>query len=241
MQPRYINQLGQKQTKRVDRERYSLLRQLPLSVPGVGRFNQPPPTATSLAIMENAEWLSRMSLGQAAGPSGPPSVSLIRGFKATIPSSELSKQRRRMIRGGIVDEEIGGDKLGLKQLGDRARGLLTEGGAEAEHNETTKKSRRRRKMRESRRATMAPETKLHLEDLLQQADEIALDKDNLCVRQVWLLLIGPNPRLLFTMRLRTCRQRLISSRTYAAGWRNQCSRSRRRISSSRTSWKVYRS
>lgn len=30
---------------------------------------------------------------------------------------------------------------------------------------------------------MAPEPKLHLEDLLQQADEIAQDKDNLRVRQ----------------------------------------------------------
>lgn len=141
-----------------------------------------PTSSTGIQILERADALSRLSLDDEA-----PAVSLIRGFKATIPTSELSKQRRRLIRGGLVDEDLGG-KLGLKALGDRARGLLTEGSAEdveAAHTARRKDKRSRRKKLRERRSTMAHlEGKLHLEDLLQQADEIAQDKDNLAVRQV---------------------------------------------------------
>lgn len=163
---------------------------LPTNVPGIGRLGQEPPSATSLAILENAEVLSHLSLN-AAPPSGSSEaggVSLIRGFRATIPSSELSKQRRRTMRGELVDEDLG-DKLGLRRLGERARGLLTEGGGsdgeqEGELN-VGRKSRRRRKMRESQRNSREAyiESKLHLEDLVKAADEIAQDKDNLRVRQ----------------------------------------------------------
>jgi division protein 1 len=148
-------------------------------------------TATSLAILENAEPLARLALDEAAlDGAGDDQVSLIRGFRATIPSSELSKQRRRMLRGEIIDGEIGATdgKLGLKQLGERARGLLTEGGEDAAASSQLaigRKSRRRKKKRESRRHSTG-ETKLHLEDLLQQADEIAQDKENLRIRQVRL-------------------------------------------------------
>lgn len=140
-----------------------------------------PTSSTGIQILERADALSRLSLDDEA-----PAVSLIRGFKATIPTSELSKQRRRLIRGGLVDEDLGG-KLGLKALGDRARGLLTDGSdeVEAQHAAKRKDKRSRRKKLRERRSTMAHlEGKLHLEDLLQQADEIALDKDNLAVRQV---------------------------------------------------------
>jgi len=153
--------------------------------------SKPPPTATSLAILENAESLARMNL-DAADAWSPPNpedrVSLIRGFKATIPSSELSKQRRRMLRGEIVDGEIGATdgKLGLKKLGDRARGLLTEGDSGDEGELAIgRKSRRRKKKRDARRNSAGHlESKLHLEDLVQQADEIAQDKENLRIRQV---------------------------------------------------------
>lgn len=92
-----------------------------------------------------------------------------------------------MLRGEIVDADIGGDgKLGLKKLGDRARGLLTEGGEEQDGELAIgRKSRRRKKKRDARRNSSGHlESKLHLEDLLQQADEIAQDKDNLRIRQV---------------------------------------------------------
>jgi division protein 1 len=115
-----------------------------------------------------------------------PAPSLIRGFKATIPSSELAKQRRRLIRGGLVDEDMGYEKIGLKKLGDRARGLLTDGG-EGEDGVAElgvgSRGKKRRKGRQSK-AGGGFGGKLHLEDLVQQADEIAQDKENLHVRTV---------------------------------------------------------
>lgn len=107
--------------------------------------------------------------------------SLIRGFKATVPSSELPKQRRRMIRGGLMDADMGYEKIGLKKLGDRARGLLTEGEETEEGLGVGRKSRRKRRERVDARKR---EGRLHLEDLVKQADEIAVDKENLNVRTV---------------------------------------------------------
>jgi division protein 1 len=120
----------------------------------------------------------------ASGP-GLDHPSLIRGFKATVPSSELPKQRRRMIRGGLVDQDLGFEKIGLRRLGDRARGLLTERGEDDEVEglgvgRKTRKKRRKTRLSEGRHL----EGKLHLEDLLKQADEIAQDKENLGVREV---------------------------------------------------------
>jgi division protein 1 len=134
--------------------------------------------------------LDPTSSGPQVAQEEPPS--LIRGFRATIPSSEVAKQRRRMIRGGLIEEELGG-KIGLKKLGDRARGLLMERGEEEEERELdVGRKSRRRKARESRRQSDGRhlEGKLHLEDLLQQADEIAQDKENLQVRTVSRISIG---------------------------------------------------
>ncbi|KAL1412014.1 Mitochondrial fission protein [Vanrija albida] len=164
--------------------RYPLLR-LPTTVPGAAALSSAKPSSTALQILERADALSRLSLDTPAVYVGEePAVSLIQGFRATIPSSELPKQRRRMVRGEIVDEDIGSEKLGLKKLGDRARGLLTEGGEpEDEGQDAGRKSRRRRKKRESRRHDIHHESKLHLEDLVKHADEIAQDKENLRIRQ----------------------------------------------------------
>lgn len=183
MQPKYLTQRSGTPSgiSRQVRPRHSFLR--------LGS-SKPPLTSTSLAIIENAESLARLSFDPQTSDFGPRKaepVSLIRGFKATIPSSEISKHRRRMLRGEIVDADIGGDgKLGLKKLGDRARGLLTEGGEEQDGELAIgRKSRRRKKKRDARRNSSGHlESKLHLEDLLQQADEIAQDKDNLRIRQV---------------------------------------------------------
>lgn len=191
MQPKFTSRAGTPVPVGVGRpsQRPSLLR-LPTTVPGIGRLGrQEAQSATSLAILENAEVLAHLSL-EAARNSAEPGVSLIRGFRATIPSSELSKQRRRTMRGELVDGDLGGDKLGLRKLGERARGLLTEGGhtsdGEQEQDGPGRKSRRRRKMRESQRNSREAyiASNLHLEDLLKAADEIAQDKDNLYVRQV---------------------------------------------------------
>ncbi len=164
---------------------HSLLR-LPTALPGgLSRLSNQTSSA-SLAIHEAVPKLSSLSLD--TPKNGEETVSLIRGFKATVPSSELAKQRRRMIRGGLVDQDLGFEKIGLKKLGDRARGLLTER-EDDEGSESSlgvgRKTRRRRRAREGRRISEGrPEGKLHLEDLLQQADEIALDKENLHVRSV---------------------------------------------------------
>ena len=134
-----------------------------------------PQTASSLAILESVPRLASLSVAAPVDMSQP---SLYRGFKATIPSSEVAKQRRRAVRGGLVDEELGNQ--GLKRLGDRARGLL---GNEVPEEVPS----RRKKRREGRRVSgvgLLTDGKLFLEDLVQQADEIAQDKENLHVRTV---------------------------------------------------------
>ncbi|ORY34344.1 putative peripheral protein of the cytosolic face of the mitochondrial outer membrane [Naematelia encephala] len=165
---------------------YPLLR-LPTALPSSLSNMQNRQTSNSLAILENVDRLANLSLDgvQRGFQAEPPS--LIRGFKATIPSSELPKQRRRMIRGGLVDEDLGGQKIGLKKLGDQARGLLTEGQDQVDPESSLdvgRRSKKRRKARESRRKSEGRhlEGKLHMEDLLAQADEIVQDKDNLQIR-----------------------------------------------------------
>jgi division protein 1 len=94
-----------------------------------------------------------------------------------------------MIRGGLVDEDMGYEKIGLKKLGDRARGLLTEGGDTGDESglEVGRRGKKRRKGRQSKVGAGGFGGKIHLEDLVQQADEIAQDKENLHVRTVSFL------------------------------------------------------
>lgn len=181
-------------------------------------YKQPAETSTSLAIIENVPSLLSLTIPGSTSSSGsssdpnrllengqPPAgddnaVSLIRGFKATIPTSELAKQRRRRVRGGVADDDLllldssnaGG--LGLKKLGDRARGLLTNEGEEQteleleEERSRARKSRRRR-LRKGRgsKGDSAREAGvvegLGLDELTRQVKEIAVDKDNLVVRK----------------------------------------------------------
>ncbi|RXK39116.1 mitochondrial division protein 1 [Tremella mesenterica] len=189
MQPRFINstsnsQRGLGRSSGRPPSPYPLLR-LPTALPA-GISNLPHrKTSSSLAILEAVDKLASLPLDPPAERPSEEPPSLLRGFKATIPSSEMAKQRRRRIRGGLVDENLGNEKIGLKRLGDRARGLLTEK-AEEDENElgVGRKTRRRRRAREARRLSEGRnlEGKLHLEDLVQQAEEIAQDKENLQVR-----------------------------------------------------------
>ncbi|WWC85751.1 mitochondrial division protein 1 [Kwoniella dendrophila CBS 6074] len=198
MQPKFLNAASAYGPSRSlgrappSRPTNSLLR-LPTSLPhGLTNIGVQP-TSQSLAILEAVENLSHLSLDNLPSNGGEEEQpSLIRGFKATIPSSELSKQRRRLIRGGIIDKDLGNEKLGLKKLGDKARGLLTNDNdndsndnEEESHLDIGRKAKRRKRQRESRRISEARhlEGKLHLEDLVQQADEIQQDKENLHVRQ----------------------------------------------------------
>ncbi|WVW81730.1 mitochondrial division protein 1 [Kwoniella bestiolae CBS 10118] len=188
MQPRFLNAAstyGPSRSLGKPPTRPSSLMRLPTALPyGISNVGVKQ-TSQSLAIIEAVDQLSALSLSTPEGEEGD-QPSLIKGFKATIPSSELAKQRRRLIRGGIIDQDLGNEKLGLKKLGDRARGLLTNH-EEAEEGELDigRKAKRRKRQRESRRVSEGRhlEGKLHLEDLVQQADEIQQDKENLHVRQ----------------------------------------------------------
>ena len=188
-----------------------------------------------MAIIENVPSLLTLAIPGSSTPGGPADpnrlienghegtergetagnpVSLIRGFKATIPTSELAKQRRRRVRGGVADDDLllldddgqgagsssaarlaGRNKIGLKKLGDRARGLLTNEGEEQteieleEERSRARKSRRRR-LRKGRGAKGEGARELGiieglgLDELTRQVKEIAVDKDNLTVRKV---------------------------------------------------------
>lgn len=83
-----------------------------------------------------------------------------------------------------MDEDMGHEKFGLKRLGDQARGLLTEGEKGEQELGVGRSGKKRRKGRHSRKSSSGLGGKIHLEDLLQQADEIAQDKENLHVRTV---------------------------------------------------------
>jgi division protein 1 len=169
-------------------------------------YKQPPETSTSLAILENVPTLLTLSIppskateddsitNSELGRLTDNSVSLIRGFKATIPTSELAKQRRRRVRGGVADDDLllESSKIGLKKLGDRARGLLTEGEeqteADLEEERTRARKLRRRRLRKGRaggeRDGPAAVEGLGIDELTRQVKEIAMDKDNLKVRKV---------------------------------------------------------
>lgn len=149
------------------------------------------PTSTSLIIQESVPRLLATPVDPSPASSADEQrrpvtekVPLIQGFKATIPSSEVAKQRRRRVRGGLADEDVRGT-LGLKKLGDRARGLLTGGGDEEDDPQQkgtmSRKNRRRRRGAETR---AGGGRELGLEELMRQADEIGMDKENLRVRRV---------------------------------------------------------
>ena len=187
MQPRMVNAARNASSSRALQRpptRPGGLLRLPTSFP-IGVTGIPTrATSNSLVIQEAVERLTSMSLDPQTSTAQEEELpSLIRGFRATMPSSELPKQRRRMLRGGMVDADFGYEKIGLKRLGDRARGLLTDGNEEEMTDGAGRRSRRR-KHRRGGSFGRAGTSKLRLEDLVQQADEIAQDKENLHVRTV---------------------------------------------------------
>ncbi|KAJ7480123.1 WD40-repeat-containing domain protein [Mycena galericulata] len=75
-------------------------------------------TSGDLQIVEATEELLESEIPEPDGVAS--DVSLLRGFNATIPSSEQSRTRRRQMR------NVDTPRIGLKKLGMNARGLLTE-------------------------------------------------------------------------------------------------------------------
>ncbi|THH06660.1 hypothetical protein EW145_g3937 [Phellinidium pouzarii] len=140
-------------------------------------------TSTDLQIAEANEELLSADVPEPEGVAS--DVSLLRGFNATIPSSERGKSRRRQTR------NVDTPRMGLKKLGMNARGLLAEDEGEHESGsdddvvvvKARANGRRGRRTRESLGASIA----LGKDELRRQQKEILLDKENVHVRRTLML------------------------------------------------------
>ena len=140
-------------------------------------------TSRDLQIVEATDELLDADIPEAEGVAS--DVSLLRGFNATIPSSEKNRTRRKQMR------NVETPRIGLKRLGMNARGMMTEDEEErsvvseddvvviTRHDERGKRKGRRRG-RESLSAAKA----LGKDELSRQTQEILFDKENLHVRRV---------------------------------------------------------
>ncbi|PWY98263.1 mitochondrial division protein 1 [Testicularia cyperi] len=120
-----------------------------------------------------------------------PSVSLLRGFQATIPSSTEGRNRRRKVRAiasGFEDGPDGPTKLGLKAMGDKARGLMVEG-AETEPVSAfqAREQRHARRNQANRILSRGKDgvrgSTIQLEELERQLHEIEKEQDDIGVRR----------------------------------------------------------
>lgn len=119
-------------------------------------------------------------------------VSLLRGFEATIPSARLGRERRRKERARD------GPRLGLKHMGDQARGLLTDGtssnldadesivsdaGGPSSSVTAPFSSREKRKERRASMRAKAAEAPLSEETLIRQDKDVKREKEDVEVRR----------------------------------------------------------
>lgn len=132
-------------------------------------------TSTSLSILEVAPALLNVPIPDAS-PSSSGSVSLLRGFQATVPSASTGKERRRKVRGTLADSGMG-DGVGVKKI------AAGEGGNDDKVEVVSSKERRRRK-RESMAASGPRGKEMSAGELTRMQDEIKWDRDNLVVRKV---------------------------------------------------------
>ena len=138
-------------------------------------------TSGDLQVLEATEELLEAEVPEPEGAAS--DVSLLRGFKATIPSSDQGRARRRQMR------NVETPKLGLKKLGLTARGMLTE---EEEHDNHSvgseedmvviSSNQKKKRGRES----LSTVKRLGKDELTRQVSEILRDKENLHVRRVSL-------------------------------------------------------
>ena len=141
-------------------------------------------TSRDLQIVEATDELLEEEVPEPEGVAS--NVSLLRGFNATIPSSEKGKARRRQTR------NIEAPRMGLKRLGMSARGMLAD---DEDHESVAseddvvlvgrsegkgKKAKVRRKGRQS----LAASVNFGKDELLRQTQEIERDKENIHVRRV---------------------------------------------------------
>lgn len=143
-------------------------------------------TSRDLQIVEASEELLDVEIPEPEGVAQ--DVSLIRGFNATIPSSDKSRTRRRQTR------NVDAPRIGLKKLGMNARGLLAdedehEGESVASEEDVVMVGRpepRGRKLRPKRkgRQSLSAGKVFGTDELRRQTHEIQRDKENLHVRRV---------------------------------------------------------
>jgi division protein 1 len=145
-------------------------------------------TSRDLQIVEATDELLDADIPEAEGVAS--DVSLLRGFNATIPSSEKNRTRRKQMR------NVDTPRIGLKRLGMSARGMMMEDEEErsvvseddvvvvTRPDERGKRKGKRRRGRESLSAAKA----LGKDELSRQTQEILLDKENLHVRRVCYLV-----------------------------------------------------
>lgn len=133
---------------------------------------------------------SRAAIEGGKSRSEPP-VSLFRGFQATIPSSTEGRQRRRRVRAiasGFEDGPEGPTKLGLKAMGEKARGLMVEG-VETEPVSAfqAREQRHARRNQASRILSRGKDGSrtctIELEELERQLREIEREQDDVGVRR----------------------------------------------------------
>ncbi|KZV81766.1 WD40 repeat-like protein [Exidia glandulosa HHB12029] len=148
-------------------------------------------TSRDLQVVEETPALLNADVPEPHGVAN--DVSLLRGFQATIPSSERGKNRRRQVRNVAVPH------MGLKQLGMRARGMLDndhdhepdeELGSKSEDDVVlvgrTRRSKGKLKPKRRGRESLSATVALGRDELLLQTKEIMVDKENIHVRRTLL-------------------------------------------------------
>ena len=144
-------------------------------------------TSRDLQIVEATEELLQEEVPEPEGVAE--NVSLLRGFKATIPSAEKSRIRRRQTR------NVDTPRLGLKRMSLGGRGML---GDEEEHDgesvaseddvvmvgrsERNGRGRKGKGKRKGRQSLSAGKT-FGVDELVRQTHEIERDKENIHVRR----------------------------------------------------------
>jgi division protein 1 len=136
-------------------------------------------TSRDLQVAEAAEELLREDVPDPAGIAT--TVSLLKGFNATIPSAEKGRSRRRQTR------NVDAPRMGLKKLGHHSRGLLgdDEESVVGEEDFAHTRGRTSRLQEKGRgRQSLAAGKAFGREELARQTTEILKDKDNINVRRV---------------------------------------------------------
>ncbi|KAH7916494.1 WD40-repeat-containing domain protein [Hygrophoropsis aurantiaca] len=142
-------------------------------------------TSRDLQIVEATEELLDSEVPEPEGVAS--DVSLLRGFNATIPSSEKNRTRRRQMR------NVDTPRIGLKKLGMNARGLMQDDEEEHESRSVASEEdmvvvaqvgqKEKHKGRRRGRESLSTAKIFGKEELTRQTQEIVRDKENLHVRR----------------------------------------------------------